>query len=177
MTIDLEILLIGNPLLNLLSYMFVILLIFNLLKVNYLNPIVAVFLKIYRPISKILFLSPNQIFNIFIISVIIKFASLYIFFEGQQENLTLFIITIFQILIAILRIIFYTVIVGVIISWISPNSSNSFLQLIEEISYKSLSPVRKYIPSAGGLDFSPLFLLILINVLVIFLVNILLKIL
>ena len=52
MTIDLEILLIGNPLLNLLSYMFVILLIFNLLKVNYFNPIVAVFLKMYRPISK-----------------------------------------------------------------------------------------------------------------------------
>ena len=59
MTIDLEILLIGNPLLNLLSYMFVILLIFNLLKVNYLNPIVAVFLKMYRPISKILFLSTS----------------------------------------------------------------------------------------------------------------------
>ena len=157
--------------------MFVILLIFNLLKVNYFNPIVAVFLKMYRPISKILFLSPNQIFNIFIISVIIKFASLYIFFEGQQENLTLFIMTIFQILIVILRIIFYTVIIGVIISWISPNSSNSFLQLIEEMSYKSLSPVRKYIPSAGGLDFSPLFLLILINVLVVFLVDILLKIL
>ena len=61
---DLEILLIGNPVLNLVSYIFVVLLIFNLLKVNYFNPIVSVFLKVYKPISKIFFLSPNQIINI-----------------------------------------------------------------------------------------------------------------
>ena len=62
-----------------------------------------------------------------------------------------------------LRIIFFAVIGGVILSWVSPSSSNAFLELVEEISYKSLMPIRNYIPSAGGLDFSPLFVLILIN--------------
>ena len=171
MITDLEILLIGNPVLNLLSYIFVVLLIFNLLKVNYFNPIVAVFLKIYKPISKIFFLSPNQIINIIIISLLIKFISLFVLFGGQEKNLLLFGLAVIQILIAILRIIFYAVIGGVIISWVSPNSSNPFVQLIEEISHKALSPIRKYIPSAGGLDFSPLFILILINVLVVFLMN------
>ena len=171
MITDLEILLIGNPVLNLLSYIFVVLLIFNLLKVNYFNPIVAVFLKIYKPISKIFFLSPNQIINIIIISLLIKFISLFILFGGQEKNLLLFGLAVIQILIAILRIIFYAVIGGVIISWVSPNSSNPFVQLIEEISHRALSPIRKYIPSAGGLDFSPLFILILINVLVAFLMN------
>ena len=171
MITDLEILLIGNPVLNLLSYIFVVLLIFNLLKVNYFNPIVAVFLKIYKPISKIFFLSPNQIINIIIISLLTKFISLFILFGGQEKNLLLFGLAVIQILIAILRIIFYAVIGGVIISWVSPNSSNPFVQLIEEISHKALSPIRKYIPSAGGLDFSPLFILILINVLVVFLMN------
>ena len=171
MITDLEILLIGNPVLNLLSYIFVVLLIFNLLKVNYFNPIVAVFLKIYKPISKIFFLSPNQIINIIIISLLIKFISLFILFGGQEKNLLLFGLAVIQILIAILRIIFYAVIGGVIISWVSPNSSNPFVQLIEEISHKALSPIRKYIPSAGVLDFSPLFILILINVLVVFLMN------
>ena len=171
MITDLEILLIGNPVLNLLSYIFVVLLIFNLLKVNYFNPIVAVFLKIYKPISKIFFLSPNQIINIIIISLLIKFISLFILFGGQEKNLLLFGLAVIQILIAILRIIFYAVIGGVIISWVSSNSSNPFVQLIEEISHRALSPIRKYIPSAGGLDFSPLFILILINVLVVFLMN------
>ena len=168
---DIEILLIGNPILNLLSYIFVVLLIFNLLKVNYYNPIVALLLKIYKPISKILFLFPNQIINIIMISLVIKFLSLYVFAEGQVDILVLIAVAVIQILIAILRIIFYAVIGGVIISWVSPNSSNPFLQLIEEISHKALSPIRKYIPSAGGLDFSPLFILILVNILVAFLIN------
>ena len=168
---DIEILLIGNPILNLLGYIFVILLIFNLLKVNYYNPIVALLLKIYKPISKILFLFPNQIINIIMISLVIKFLSLYVFAEGQVDILVLIAVAVIQILIAILRIIFYAVIGGVIISWVSPNSSNPFLQLIEEIAHKALSPIRKYIPSAGGLDFSPLFILILVNILVAFLIN------
>ena len=97
------------------------------------------------------------------ISLVIKFLSLYVFAEGQVEILVLIAVAVIQILIAILRIIFYAVIGGVIISWVSPNSSNPFLQLIEEISHKALSPIRKYIPSAGGLDFSPLFILILVK--------------
>ena len=120
---DIEILLIGNPILNLLGYIFVILLIFNLLKVNYYNPIVALLLKIYKPISKILFLFPNQIINIIMISLVIKFLSLYVFAEGQVEILVLIAVAVIQILIAILRIIFYAVIGGVIISWVSPNLS------------------------------------------------------
>ena len=74
---------------------------------------------------------------------------------------------------AILRIIFFAVIGGVILSWVSPENSNAFLQLIEEISHKALAPIRKYIPSAGGLDFSPLFILIMINLLESFLTDIL----
>ena len=72
-----------------------------------------------------------------------------------------------------LRIIFFAIIGGVILSWVSPENSNVFLQLIEEVSNKALSPIRKYIPSAGGLDFSPLFVLILINLLESFLTDIL----
>ena len=72
-----------------------------------------------------------------------------------------------------LRIIFFAVIGGVILSWVSPEKSNAFLELVEEISHKCLAPIRKYIPSAGGLDFSPLFVLILLNLLESFLSDIL----
>jgi YggT family protein len=46
------------------------------------------------------------------------------------------------------------------------------LQIIEEISLKLLEPIRKFIPSAGGLDFSPIFALILIRQLEILLASI-----
>ena len=48
-------------LLDITNYFFVFLLVFNLFKVNYFNPIVTIFLKIYKPISKVLGIFPNQI--------------------------------------------------------------------------------------------------------------------
>ena len=135
-------------LLNSLNYIFVLLLIFNLLKVNYLNPIVAISIKIYKPISKILFLLPNQIINIFIIAVIFKFLSLMVVpFWSQYEMIVLIGVAAIQTLLVMLRILFFAVIGGVILSWISTEKSYA------------------YIPSAGGLDFSPLFIFILINLL------------
>ena len=158
---------------SLVNYFFVFLLLFNLLKVDYFNPIVSILLKIYTPISRVLGLFPNQIINIIIFAVIFKFISLYIYFGTQFEIISLIGVAIIQSIMIFLRIIFFAVIGGVILSWVSPKNSNPFLQLIEEVSDKSLAPIRKYIPSAGGLDFSPLFILILINLFESFLTDIL----
>ena len=158
-------------LLNFLNYFFVFLLIFNLLKVNYFNPIVSVCVKIYKPISKIFFLIPNQVINIFLIAIAIKFLSLIISYGNQYETLNLLGVAVIQTLMVILRMIFFAVIGGVILSWVSPGP-NPFIELVEEISSKTLAPIRKFVPSAGGLDFSPLFVLILINLIESFLTEI-----
>ena len=75
---------------NLLNYAFVFLLIFNLLKVNYFNPIVSVFIKVYKPISKVLSILPIQAINIFVIAVVLKLFSLIIYFGNQYETINLF---------------------------------------------------------------------------------------
>lgn len=160
-------------LLNITNYFFVFLLIFNLFRVNYFNPIVIIFVKIYKPLSKVLGIFPNQIINLFIIAVILKLSSLAISYGSKYEILVLIGAAVVLTLMIMLRIIFFGVIGGVILSWVSPAKSNAFIQLIEEISHKTLGPVRKYIPSAGGLDFSPIFVLILINLLESFLSDIL----
>jgi len=176
MNIELKILFIGNPILNIISYSFIILLIFNLLRVNYLNPIVSTFVNLYTKISNLFFIFSNQKLNIFIIAYITKFISLLFIFGYQENILTIAVLAAVQILIVFIRLIFFAIIIGVILSWVSPSESNSFLELIEEISYKSTAPARKYIPSAGGLDFSPIFMLIFINLLVGFFINIILSI-
>ena len=160
-------------LLDITNYFFVFLLIFNIFKVNYFNPIVTIFLRIYKPISKVLGIFSNQIINLFIIAVILKLSSLVISAGGKYEILVLIGAAVVITFMIMLRIIFFGVIGGVILSWVSPSRSNAFIQIIEEISYKSLAPIRKYIPSAGGLDFSPIFVLILINLLESFLSDIL----
>ena len=48
-------------------------------------------------------------------------------------------------------------------SWVSPNSDNLFFRLVNEFSDAILNPIRKFIPAMGGLDFTPIFGLILFN--------------
>ena len=157
--------------LGVLSYAFILLFIFNLLKIDYYNPIVKVFVNIYKPISKVSIFS-NQLYTIFIIAVLLRFSNFYILYSSQYDLYTLGLISLIEVLNTSLTIFFFSVIGAVILSWVAPNNSHPMLQIIEEISSKLLAPIRKFIPSAGGLDFSPIFALILIRQLEILLASI-----
>lgn len=157
--------------LGVLSYAFILLFIFNLLKIDYYNPIVKGFVNIYKPISKVSIFS-NQLYTIFIIAVLLKFSNFYILYSSQYDLYTLGLISLIEVLNTSLTIFFFSVIGAVILSWVAPNNPHPMLQIIEEISSKLLAPIRKFIPSAGGLDFSPIFALILIRQLEILLASI-----
>ena len=157
--------------LGVLSYAFILLFIFNLLKIDYYNPIVKGFVNIYKPISKVSIFS-NQLYTIFIIAVLLRFSNFYILYSSQYDVYTLCLISLIEVLNTSLTIFFFSVIGAVILSWVAPNNSHPMLQIIEEISSKLLAPIRKFIPSAGGLDFSPIFALILIRQLEILLASI-----
>ena len=157
--------------LGVLSYAFILLFIFNLLKIDYYNPIVKGFVHIYKPISKVSIFS-NQLYTIFIIAVLLRFFNFYILYSSQYDLYTLGLISLIEVLNTSLTIFFFSVIGAVILSWVAPNNPHPMLQIIEEISSKLLAPIRKFIPSAGGLDFSPIFALILIRQLEILLASI-----
>jgi YggT family protein len=61
------------------------------------------------------------------------------------------------------RILFYSVIGSVVLSWVAPGSNHPLLQIIEEISASVLGPVRKFLPPMGGLDFTPIIGLLVLN--------------
>ena len=156
---------------SILSYVFIILFVFNLLKIDYYNPIVKAFLNFYKPISLISIFS-NQIYTIFLVAVILKFSGFYILYSSKYDHYVLGIVSVIEIINTTLTIFFFSIIGAVILSWVAPNSPNPILKIIEEISDKLLAPIRKFIPALGGLDFSPIFALILIRQLEIFLASI-----
>lgn len=156
---------------SILSYVFIILFVFNLLKIDYYNPIVKAFLNFYKPISLISIFS-NQIYTIFLVAVILKFSGFYILYSSQFNQYVLGIVSVIEVINTTLTIFFFSIIGAVILSWVAPNSPNPILKIIEEISDKLLAPIRKFIPALGGLDFSPIFALILIRQLEIFLASI-----
>ena len=145
------------------SYAFVILSVFRLLRVNYFNPIVKIFATYLEPVSKSLFFFLPPLFGAIAVALALKFSSFYLAYSSGYETLTLFYISVIDVLNSGFRILFYCVIGSVVLSWVAPGNNHPLLQIIEEISAGILSPVRKFLPPMGGLDFTPIIGLLVLN--------------
>lgn len=62
-----------------------------------------------------------------------------------------------------LRIFFFALIISVILSWVAPGSHNPAAQLVNQLCEPLLMPIRRFLPSLGGLDISPIFAFIALN--------------
>ena len=79
-------------------------------------------------------------------------------------------IAIFYLVLQILKLYSYIVIANVIISWLVAfnvlNTQNRFVYSILELTYRLTDPflnrIRRFLPSLGTLDISPIILLLLI---------------
>lgn len=63
------------------------------------------------------------------------------------------------------------VLVDVVASWILPNPYHPFRQALDRIVEPMMAPIRRIVPPLGMVDFSPLILLILIQVITTVLAN------
>ena len=65
----------------------------------------------------------------------------------------------------VLKVFFFAMIISVILSWVAPDSRSPAAELVKQISEPLLAPLRRIIPSLGGLDISPIVAFILIQLL------------
>ena len=63
-------------------------------------------------------------------------------------------------LIQILEIYRYVVLAAVIVSWVAPGSDHPIVRFLEIVTEPVFAPIRKVLPQMGGLDLSPLVVLI-----------------
>lgn len=71
----------------------------------------------------------------------------------------------------ILNIYFFALIIVIILSWIAPHSYNPGAVLIHQITEPIMRPARNLIPPIGGLDLSPIFIFIAINLIEILVID------
>ena len=155
-------LLILGILLELICCGFVVVSLFRLLKLNYFNPIVKLFTENLEPISKNIFFFMSPLLASVTLSIVLRLASLKIIFPDALIFQLLFI-SIFYVIFLAFTIIFWSILGGIILSWVAPGSSNALLQIVDEVSSKSLQPIKKFMPPAGGLDFTPIIGFIILN--------------
>ncbi|GGC70070.1 YggT family protein [Marinobacter halophilus] len=78
--------------------------------------------------------------------------------------LTLLVWAVLNVLGLIVKIYFWSVIAVVVVSWIAPQSGHPAIQLVAQITEPVMRPVRKIMPSMGGLDLSPIIVFLILNV-------------
>ncbi len=69
----------------------------------------------------------------------------------------------------IINIFFFGLIISVVVSWVAPGSHHPIIILVHQILEPLMGPIRRLIPSMGGLDISPIFAFLFLEVLRIFL--------
>jgi YggT family protein len=60
----------------------------------------------------------------------------------------------------IINIFLFAILIQVIISWVNPGSYNPVINLIHALTEPLLAPVRRRMPEMGGLDLSPMVVMI-----------------
>ena len=67
-----------------------------------------------------------------------------------------------QVLHILLNVYMWIVIIRAIISWVSPDPYNPIVSLLHRVTEPVLGYARRIIPSLGGIDLSPILVLVLI---------------
>ena len=66
----------------------------------------------------------------------------------------------YNVLDSLLGVYVYIIIIRAVVSWFWPSPDNQLYRLLVEITEPALSQVRRFMPNLGGIDLSPLVLII-----------------
>ena len=97
---------------------------------------------------------------------------LFLIVSGRMPALPgLFVISVAELLKLFIYIFTFAIIIQIIISWVNPGTYNPVTVLLYKITDPLLLPARRLIPPMGGLDFSPMAVLIVLQLSIILFIN------
>ena len=146
--------------------------ILQLVRANFYNPLCQFVVKATQPLLKPLRRVIPSLFGLDMSSLVLALLLPILLFvvilmlNGYQAFTVLLLpwglIGIFSLF---LKIIFWSMIISVILSWVAPGSRSPGAELVAQITEPVLAPFRRLIPNLGGLDISPIFAFIVIQLL------------
>lgn len=84
---------------------------------------------------------------------------------GRPSIVPILLITVLGIVRLILTVYFWTIVIYAVLSWVSPGGYNPGAALVSSLAEPLLRPVQRVIPLIGGIDLSPIFVLIALQAL------------
>ena len=161
-----------QTLMNLLLLGAVMRLLLQLSKADFYNPISQILVKFTNPmVLPLRRLVPN--FRLFDLSSLILAIGLQVLLiiillkvnGAYQPSLSILVIWgLIGVAAIFVKIYFFALLAMIVLSWLAPSSYHPAIQLISQIVEPIMAPVRRALPPVGGLDFSPILIFILINI-------------
>ena len=155
-------------------YLFVVILRFllQLARADFYNPISQFAVKATNPVLIPLRRVVPGVFGIDIASLILGLILQFVVIEVTAliqgfafiNPLSVLVWALIGMFSMIVTIFFWGLLVVVIASWIAPHSSNPALLLVRQLMEPMMAPFRKMLPDMGGIDISPIFAFLVLNV-------------
>lgn len=156
------------------TFIFALRFLLHFSQADYYNPITQGILKatnpLVLPLQKILPPQGRLDLASLLIGIAIKALALVVIFAlgGQLASLP----TIAAVIVALggmaktlLDIYFFALIIMIILSWVAPQANHPGAALVYQLTEPLMQPLRRVIPSLGGLDLSPILLFLAISLL------------
>ncbi|MDR3490454.1 MAG: YggT family protein [Gammaproteobacteria bacterium] len=154
--------LIINTLFDLYIFVLLIRIILVAIRVDYYNPISQFVVKLTQPIvNPVRKFIPNykniEISTVILVLVFefIKFLLLGILFVGMPNVIGIFLIAFADALQFSLNIFFYAILIQAVMSWIQPGNT-PITQILTRMTDPLMRPAQRIIPLVGGIDITPI---------------------
>ena len=148
-------------------------------RVDFRNPVGQFLVQISNPLLSPLkkFISSNQGFAYAVLAIAtiiteIKFTVLLLMQGATPSPLGVLVISVADIIQSSIYIFIGAVLINIISSWIAPQGGyNPFLAIVRALSEPIMAPARRLIPAFGGLDLSPILVMIFLQLSLIIIVQ------
>ena len=155
-------------------YLLIVLLrfILQLVRADFYNPLSQFIVRATQPllrpmrrfIPSLLGLDMSSLLLAILIQLLLMIVTLTLMGFGVGDYLLqLLVWSIISVTSLFLKVFFFALIISVILSWVAPHSYIPAAQLVNQLCEPLLAPFRRLLPNLGGLDISPIFAFIAIN--------------
>jgi YggT family protein len=154
-------------------YLLVVLLrfILQLVRADFYNPLSQFIVRATQPLLKPLRrvipslagLDLSSLVLAILVQLVLMALTLMLMGYGLDNLVQLLVWSVIGVTALFLKVFFFALIISVILSWVAQGSHNPAVELINQICEPLLAPIRRILPSMGGLDLSPIVAFLVLN--------------
>jgi YggT family protein len=166
-----------NTLFDIYIFLLMVRLILALLRVNYFNPVTQFIIKgtqpIIGPLRRIIPNFKNLEVSTLVLMIfleLLKYVLMILLMHIKPKPEGIVLLASADLLRALFNLYFYAILIQAIMSWVQQGFS-PVNELLIKITAPIMQPLHRVIPLLGGIDITPVFALIILQVLIILLVN------